>query len=167
MTISNRSVVVRTGAMLTGHVEIHIEKQFVDENGAIVGYPDLRYHVLTVEVGADVDTAMAAVNQNLIDMGIAEVAGNDIEKIKAICDAHWTPDVVEKASDEVKAKRAAVQNEREALETEKQELKAGLESLKEQRTAVQNEQAVLAAELQRSEQAKIILRAAATVLGIK
>lgn len=77
--------VTRIGAL---QVRIALE---IEDNGAVIS---TKWHRTVCVPGCDIDEQMAAVNTHLAAMGENIVSLADIERIKAIADAAWAPEVI-------------------------------------------------------------------------
>lgn len=102
--MKKQTVVNQIEITATGHIQVRMCKQVLDDDGSVIFS---EYHRTSVECGGDVVAQMSAVNDHLAEMGWPAVSDAEIASIASHAAVAWTPEKVS-AWNRVKEKAAAL-----------------------------------------------------------
>lgn len=91
--MQQRTVIHQIEITASAALQVRLEKQFVDDAGRVIGYPEARYHRLVVEPDIPADDQFAEVNRHLKAMGCEPVAPNGVARVRGVADLVQTPAV--------------------------------------------------------------------------
>lgn len=118
------------GDDLAGHARIAVRfaKLTYDDDGKLLAREPHR-----TELTPDSDMGLSDVQRGLKDMGFEPLPAEDIAKVKAFADLHWTPEIRTAHADKIKAIQAADAAMREADKQAIADSEASAQATKERR----------------------------------
>ena len=140
--IEKKTLIDQIELTQSGRIQIRFALLLVDGDEIL----DSKWHRAALDVGDDVDAYMGIVNAHLASMGKVPADAASIDRIKAVCAATWTEEVVATASAELTAQMLRVSDARELLaaaardfETERAAFKTEIATYQAERAAFDKE----------------------------